>query len=251
MLSVRYYSWSSANSISISGGESLAQRENPACLLNPSHLQEFLPALEEGTSAEINSAEHDPQLTRTSGETVSEGAFHIQHTEDVGIPIDKKWGVVTAHERRFCFDHGKDEWLLEYNDRWMSPGDFNFSGAEVTLKKMLQDYQSNAFTPKPHKRASPAECKCRLWSEVETPVQHDDIEDKYLIRWKWRWTPESDIDDLDWVNASYKAQNVMIKRRCSARVEKTDKTRVAHRKSMMVVVELEKWLVEEQLDALA
>ena len=32
----------------------------------------------------------------------------------------------------------------------------------------------------------------------------------------------------------------MIKRRYSARVEKTDKARVAKRKSMMVVVELEK-----------
>jgi len=201
MSSVGYCSWSSANSISISGGESLAQRENPACLRNPSHSQEFLPELEEGTSAEIDSAEQDPQPTRTSGGTAIEGASHIRHAEDVGIPIDKKWSFVTAHERRFCFDHGKDEWLLEYNDRWMSPGDFNFSGAEVTLKKMLQDYQSNAFTSKSHKRASPAECNCSLRSEVDTPVQHDDIGDKYLIRWKWRWTPESDIDDLDGVNA--------------------------------------------------
>jgi hypothetical protein len=44
---------------------------------------------------------------------------------------------------------------------------------------------------------------------------------------------------------------VIIKRRCSARVEKNDKARKANRKSMMVVVKLEKWLVEEQLDALA
>jgi hypothetical protein len=66
-----------------------------------------------------------------------------------------------------------------------------------------------------------------------------------LIQWKWRWTPESDIDDLDGVSASYKAQNMMIKRRYSARVEKIDKARLANRKSMMVVVELEKWLVEE------
>jgi hypothetical protein len=163
----------------------------------------------------------------------------------VGIPIDRKWGFVAAHERRFCFDHGKDEWLLEYNDRWMSPSDFNFSGAEVTLEKMLRDYQSSAFTSNSHKRTSPAECNCSLWSEVDTPVQHDDIGNKYLIQRKWRWTPESEIDDLDGVRASYKAQNMMIKRRCSARVEKTDKARVANRKSMMVVVELEKWLVEE------
>jgi hypothetical protein len=43
----------------------------------------------------------------------------------------------------------------------------------------------------------------------------------------------------------------MIKHRCSARVEKTDNARVANRKSMMVVVELIKWLAEEQPDALA
>lgn len=199
MSSVRHYSWSSANSISISGEESLAQREDPVCLQNHSHLQQFLPVVEDGTSAEIDAAEHEIQPTRTSSETGSKAASEgaIQHTEDVGIPINKKWGVVAAHERRFCFDHGKNEWLLEYNDSWMSPGDFNFSGAEVTLKKMLQDYQSNTFTSKSHKRASPAECKCRLWSEVDIPMQHDDIEDKYLIRWKRRWTPESDIDDLN------------------------------------------------------
>jgi hypothetical protein len=102
---------------------------------------------------------------------------------------------------------------------------------------MLQGYQSNAFTSKSRRRGS--------------PVQYNNIGDKYLIRWKWRWTPESDIDDSDWVNASYKAQNVMIKRRCSTRVEKTEKARVANRKSLMVVVELEKWPVEEKLDALA
>jgi hypothetical protein len=32
--------------------------------------------------------------------------------------------------------------------------------------------------------------------------------------------------------------------------EKPDKARVANRKSMMVIIELEKWLIEEQLDAL-
>lgn len=62
MSSVGYCSWSSANSISISDGESLAQRENSAYLRNPSHLQEFLPELEEGTSAEIDSAEHENML---------------------------------------------------------------------------------------------------------------------------------------------------------------------------------------------
>jgi hypothetical protein len=215
-----------------------------AALEEPQRREEFFPELEEGTSAEIDLAEHDSQHTRTSGGTASEGASHIRHAEDVGIPINKKWGFVAAHVRRFCFDHGKDEWLLEYNDRWMSPGDFNFSEAEVTLKKMLQDYQSNAITSKSHKRASPVECNCRLWSEVDTPVQYNNIGDKYLIRWKWRWTPESDIDDLDWVNASYNAQNVMIKRRYSARLEKNDEARVANRKSMMVVVDLEKRLAE-------
>jgi hypothetical protein len=66
MSSVGYCSWSSANSISISVGESLAQRENPACLRNPSPLQEFLLEFEEGTSAETNLAEHDSQPARTS-----------------------------------------------------------------------------------------------------------------------------------------------------------------------------------------
>jgi hypothetical protein len=61
----------------------------------------------------------------------------------------------------------------------------------------------------------------------------------YLVRWKLYWTASSDIDDLEWVQASYKARNRVAQRRCSARVEGMAEVRVAKRDKMMVVVNLE------------
>jgi hypothetical protein len=91
----------------------------------------------------------------------------------------------------------------------------------------------------PHKQASRAECNHRLWSQVDTRVQQDNIRDKaiYLIRWKLCWTAQSNVDDLRWVHASQKAQN--RERRGSERVKETTEATIAMREKMMVVVNLE------------
>ncbi len=64
----------------------------------------------------------------------------------------------------------------------------------------------------------------------------------YLIQWKLCWTAESNIDDLDWVKDSYKAQNQFIERRCSARVEETAEARLVKRDEIMAVIRLEDFL---------
>jgi hypothetical protein len=91
------------------------------------------------------------------GSASASDASSRRNGEDVGIPPENKWDLVAAHERRFCFDHKEDEWLLEYAQRWMYPSDFSVSGAAVTLKDKLQKYLSAGSNSRPHKQASRAE----------------------------------------------------------------------------------------------
>ena len=164
--------------------------------------------------------------------------------EHVGVPNDGKWDLIAAHEFRFCFQHGEDEWLLESENKWMDPSDFNIPGAEAALEAKLQKYDSSPWDLNRYRRASQAECYGNLWSHIDTPIQRGKLGDTviYLIRWKLCWTPKSNIDDMDWVRSSFNAQNERIPRRRSARVEKTAPERAAKREAMMVVVNLDNWL---------
>ena len=67
---------------------------------------------------------------------------------DVDVPNDGKWDVIAAHEARFCFQHGEDEWLLESENKWMDPSDFDIPGAEAELEAKLQKYKSNRSGPR-------------------------------------------------------------------------------------------------------
>jgi hypothetical protein len=115
-------------------------------------------------------------LTSTSGGSASASAVSSQRdAEDVGMPTDNKWELVAAHERRGCFGHKEDEWLLEYAEKWTYPSDFSVSGAEVTLKDKLLKYLSAGSNSRPHKQALRAGRNHSLWSQVDTPVQQDNI----------------------------------------------------------------------------
>jgi hypothetical protein len=179
-----------------------------------------------------------------SSDTVTIRRPDLQNIEDVGVPQDGKWDLVNAHEFRFCVQHEEDEWLLESDRRWMYPNDFNTSGAEAALEAKFQRYQSDPWDLNIYRPASRAECNGDLWSHVDTPVQRGKVGDEavYLIRWKLCWTRQSHIDDIGWVQSSFKAQNERIKRRRSARVEKTASSRVTKRKAMMVVFKLDQYL---------
>jgi hypothetical protein len=84
-----------------------------------------------------------PQNRRESGRQQSQ-AVEI-NPEDVGVPEDGKWKLIAAHESRFCFQHGEDEWLLESENKWMDPGDFNIPRAEAVLDAKLQKYNSKPW----------------------------------------------------------------------------------------------------------
>jgi hypothetical protein len=132
------YHRSSADSL-YSGNEDLAREESPTLVRGSSHLQGSLqaPEADHGSAATDpvagNSSHTTTRTTTARGVTRNSGTLDERGAENVGTPIDNKWDLIAAHERRFCFDHGEDEWLLEYADRWMYPNDFSFGGAEVTL----------------------------------------------------------------------------------------------------------------------
>ena len=168
----------------------------------------------------------------------------VQNLDDVGVLQDGEWDHIAAHEFRFCVQHGEWEWLLQCADRWMLASDFNFSGAETALEAKLKKYELRRWSEKIHHRASQADCDGDIWSHVDTPIQRGEFEGKviYLIRWKWCWTRQSDIDDMSWVRSSFQAQNERINRRRSARVEETAPKRMARNRETMNVFHIEDWL---------
>jgi hypothetical protein len=122
---------------------------------------------------------------------------------------------------------------------------FDVEGAEAKLDVMFEQYQRAPEDLVPYRYASLAESKSSLWSQVDTSTQRNTMQDTvaYRIRWKMFWTPQSDIDDLGFVQSSFKAQNERLGRRQSARVHDTAAARAAKREEMRIVVDLEKWIV--------
>lgn len=181
---------------------------------------------------------HSPTPSVTSEAVVS-------NTEDIGAPTDGKWDHTAAYECRFCVQHEEDEWLLGSVDRWMYPSDFNSPGAEAVLEAKFREYKSKPYSLKRYHSASRAECNDILWSQIDTPIKRGKLGGRviYLIRWKLCWTPQSHIDDMEWVHSSFNAQNECIGRRRSVRVKDMDpKWAAKKREAMMVVVKLEELL---------
>jgi hypothetical protein len=166
--------------------------------------------------------------------------------DDVGLPADGNWDHDAAYQQRFCSNHGETEWLLGTPHRWMRPSDFKISGAEAKLEAKLHEYEKNPWEFQAHSRVFQAECDRDLWSHVDVPMKKGNFQDGvvYLIRWKVCWTPESNIDDMDWVRASYKANNARLNCRRSLRAESTATTRAAKNQGIMAVVGLEDLLCD-------
>jgi hypothetical protein len=220
------------------------REENPGSLRDPSYLQGFFSAseAEAGPVGTDRSAEHDIQmLTSTSGGSVSTSADpSTRDAEDVGMLTDNKWELVAAHERRFCFSHKEDEWLLEYAERWMYPSDFSISGAEVTLKDKLQKYLLAGSNSRPHKQALRAECNHSLWSQVTLQSS------RTYQRQGRPFDPVEIVLDYSEQRRRFelgtrftKARNREVQRRRSERVKETAEATMAKREKMMVVVDLE------------
>jgi hypothetical protein len=69
----------------------------------------------------------------------------VDDLESISIPKDGEWDNIAAHEKRFCFQRGEDEWLLETADRWMLSSDFDVSGVQTKLEAKLQKYEPKRY----------------------------------------------------------------------------------------------------------
>ena len=162
----------------------------------------------------------------------------------IGLPKHDEWALVTARERRFCTDHGEEEWLLQYQDRWMYHTDFGVKDAYKMLESRLDKYTPTTRDQKSALPASQAGCRNRLWSQVDTPIKRGTVAGKpiFLIRWKLQWTPESMVNNLKWARAAFRKVNKVTRRRQSSRVVESPSQRAARRKALMMVANLEDWL---------
>lgn len=162
------------------------------------------------------------------------------HLEDVGIPSDGLWDQSEAYDLRCCFDHTEVEFLLKTPDRWMPAKDFDIPDAEAKLEALFQQHQDRPLDFDPHLEHCQAGCYGTLFSQIHSVINKRDIDDEvqYLVRWKVCWTPESDVNEKDWISASL-ARNKNPHYRRSERSSKVFESRIEGYRKMLVVVNLE------------
>lgn len=186
--------------------ESSAPRDNTPFVSNSSVLSPCASPLihsGEGNTGVGIDENIEPELNdEVSGHTRSCNKVCFQ---DIGTPTDRKWEWESVLATRFCLNHGEREMLLEYKDRWMRTSDFQSPRAEVVLREKFESYKQEPWTLNPLNRASQAGCRASLLSEVDTPLKRERWGDEniWLIRWSFRWTRESEVDDISHAEAAY------------------------------------------------
>jgi hypothetical protein len=182
--------------------------------------------------------------TKTHATSDATAEIVVLDPDDVGIPNEGKWNLTNAYEFRFCFEHGQQEWLLQCADRWMRPSEFNVYEAKAKLEIKLWKYQREPWGLEPDLLDSRAECNRTLWSHLDTPMKRGKFGDEilYLCRRKFFGTPETNIDNKDWAEASRRARDQSIGQRRSARIKDTATYRTVKCEQMMRVINLENWL---------
>jgi hypothetical protein len=102
----------------------------------------------------------------------------------------------------------------------MRADDFDTPFAKTKLEGMLQRYEQDPHDFEMLNHRLQSECNDSLWSQIDTVIKRARYgnEDIYLIRWKSYWTPQSNIDDLDWALSSVEALDALFERRRSDRV---------------------------------
>lgn len=145
------------------------------------------------------------------------------HKADVGIPKDGAWDQFAAFIPRHCVEHGKEH-LLGCYPRWMRPRDLHPSPEKIKeeLAVMLQGYRKDPYDFETLSSRFRSDCQSTLWSQIDTPIAEGRCGEDviYLIRWKLCWTPNKNVDDLDWVMSSHQVQEGRIGRRGSKRLRK-------------------------------
>ncbi len=73
-----------------------------------------------------------------------------------------------AYDNRYCFQHGKEEFLLVIPMRWMRLTDFKLPAAEDRLESMFEQFNIRPAAFNPHSRRHQAECTNKLWFHIES-----------------------------------------------------------------------------------
>lgn len=107
--------------------------------------------------------------------------------KDVRLPSDGLWDHDAAYDRRYCYNHGKNEYLLGAKDTWMRLCDFVPANAKTDLKAKLEDdirikledlhnktlanLEGTVSAFDPHARKCQAECVGGLLSHVYAVIE--------------------------------------------------------------------------------
>ena len=117
-------------------------------------------------------------------------ASHVGAQEDdcmTGLPHDGEWVIEKEHGQRDCPHHGL-EYLILFEERWLSPASFGVKNAHSKLKRLLEKYRKE---PERANIGIQLECDVdNLWDQMHSPVdvRRDEMEDEYFkIRWKLQW----------------------------------------------------------------
>jgi hypothetical protein len=97
------------------------------------------PVFREGSSKPGDEPESiDDASTITTVETTS--GF-----DDIGLPQNGSWEWESVLEKRYCFDYGKHEFLMQYTCQWMRPSDFGSPRAWDVLEEKFKAYQKSPW----------------------------------------------------------------------------------------------------------
>lgn len=130
----------------------------------------------------------------------------------VGLPEDGEWNVVAAYDKRHCSDHGEVEYLLSFEDRWMTAGDFEHRKAAELLESLLQ-VSPDDFDA--HHRKCQVECFGLLLDHVYCVKEKRTADNTacFLVKWKVCWTPKSMAAcSEDWLQRSTKEHRASSRR---------------------------------------
>ena len=167
------------------------------------------------------------------------GAESAVHEGDIGIPKDDEWEIVDAHEKRYCYFHGCQEWLISFRDTWMHAEDFKISKACETLAAELEGHQKgrNPLNQQP----ATADCQASLWLQKHTPIGSKELDGSILfeIRWKLQWIPERNIKDLEWLRKRYRENIRTQGLRRSVRIEREADSHAERKEAIMEVISLD------------
>jgi hypothetical protein len=128
----------------------------------------------------------------------------------------------------------------------MRPTDFRVNDAAAKLDALLQRFKDQPLQFQPHSRRCQAECQRSLWSQIDAVIDRQRTGDEtvYLMRWKACWTPQSKIDDDQWVAESLEANKNKNCRRSMRQSGAGGVTRLDNQ-TIMLLADVEGYLSED------